>query len=396
VPPNAKYVRIVTVVCTSLLIACEADEPARQPGPLWALSREAVAGAGDGPDALTQVSGLTVSSDGTVFVAQRQDGLVRAYDRRGRFVGSIGRPGEGPGEFDTPSSLGWRGDTLWVQDSGNRRISFFHADGTFIRSLAFTRADSLTDGRPHIPGHVLADGSVLGIWQAPLHQLAGRGPVSVPLVRFTENGDPTALLGRFERRNQFSMVKKGTSVTYGPQPFSDSQIMGVAPDGSSVLLVTRDAAVSPDRATFGIRRIDPSGHVVLDRRFPYAPIRVRDALVDSTVAAMSDNLGSSGIRTPSAAALRRELREHLYIPRYLTPITSLVLGRDGTIWLRREETGSKTVWWQVLDPGGQVIASLRLPSDLSVYYADRTQLWAVERDELDVPTLVRFRVTPAP
>lgn len=395
-PSNAKHVRFYGLLCLGLLTACQADGPTPRREPSWTLSREAVAGAGDGPDALTAVSGVTVDGAGSVFVAQRQDGVVRVYDRRGRFLRVIGRPGEGPGELDTPANLGWRGDTLWVQDSGNRRISFFHQDGIFIRSLSFTRAAPFTDGRPQIPGYALADGSVLGFWQAPLHELAGQAPVSVPLVRFTEAGEPVALLDRYERRNQFSVVKKGTSVTYGPQPFTDSELMDVAPDGASVVVVTRDAAESADSATFAVRRIDPSGRVVLHRRFEYLPVRLGDALVDSTVAALSGNLETSGVRSPSAAALRRELREHLYIPRYLTPVTSLVLGRDGTIWLRREETGAATVWWQVLDPGGQVIASLGVPAEVSVYYADRTQIWAVERDEFDVPTLVRYRVIARP
>ncbi|HEX8431689.1 MAG TPA: hypothetical protein VF625_10385 [Longimicrobium sp.] len=373
---------------------CRADRPAepREQIPRWTVTREARAGVGDGPGALTSVAGLTVGRDGAVYVTQPQEGVVRSYDRGGRFARVIGRSGAGPGEFDSPTRIGWRGDTLWVQDPGNQRISFFRADGTYLRSVTFIRAAELTDGRPQIPGYVLADGSVLGYWQVPLSELVGPKPLSVPLVRFTADGEPASLLGRMERRNQFAEMRNGSSITFSPQPFSDSQMMDVAPDGSAVVIVTRDAAESGDGATFSVRAIDPTGRVTLARRYGYVPIRLQDDVIDSTLAENAGGLEATRIKTPAAAVLRREMRKTMFVPRHLTPITSLVLGRDGTIWLRREQTGDAAVWWHVLDPAGNIIANLRLPADLSVYYADHTRLWAVERDELDVPTLASYRV----
>ena len=375
-----------------LLAACDAA-PRGEAASGWTLTRDAVAGAGEGPGALTEVGDVTLSEQGDVYVTQPQESVVRSYDRTGRFLRAIGREGEGPGEFDRIGGLGWRGDSLWVQDSGNRRISFFGPDLRYVRSVSFTGMGAMTRGRPNIPGYVLADGSVLGYWQAPLQELVGR-TVTDRMVRFTDAGEPLSVLDSVELRHLFSEVRTATGVTYGPQPFADSPIQQVAHDGSAIVIVTRTAAPSGDSAAFGVRRIDPAGHVRLNRRYPYRPVPLPERMADSTLDAISGRWGVS--RRPGApdAALRRELRKTVYLPRNLPPVTMMVLGRDGTIWLRRERTGEPAFRWTVLDSAGEILSELRIPARTMVKYADRTQLWAVEHDSLDVPTLVRYRVTP--
>jgi NAD(P)H-nitrite reductase large subunit len=72
-------------------------------------------------------------------------------------------------------------------------------------------------------------------------------------------------------------------------------------------------------------------------------------------------------------------------------VSHVVAGRDGTIWLRREERGGVTRW-EVLDASGSVVARLDVPAALRILAADRTDVWGVETDDLDVPYVVRYRV----
>jgi hypothetical protein len=362
--------------------------------PLWRVAPEVRAGTGDGPGALSAVSDVTIGRDGSVYVSQPQENVVKVYDARGRYLRSIGREGGGPGEFERPASLGWRGDTLWVADPPQTRISLFLPNGRFVRSISFSRAAPLTDGRPHIPGSLLADGSVLGFWQAPLFVIAGSKPVSVPMVRFTARGEPIGLLARREDRNEFGVISEGTSRTYFPQPFTDTPLTAVSPDGSTVIIVRRNAATRPDSTVFSVQRLRYSGRVTLSRNYQYRPQPLTRERVERAVDEHVGGLGETRIRTPEAAVLRRQIRQNLYRPHFLPPVTELVLGRDGTIWLRREDLGREMAWWHVLDASGRMIARAWVPAGVRVAYADRTQVWAVEKDELDVPTLVKYRIVP--
>lgn len=321
----------------------------------------------DGPGEICTSGGGYCNEEGTCEIQMTGDGSLSPLETTGRFAA---QSGEGPSVLRRPCD---------------------RPDGTFLRSITFSHTSQATDGRVQIPGSLLADGSVLGWWQAPLNVLA-RGPVTVPMVRFTAAGEPVNVIARLESRNEFGQLIDGTSRTYFPQPFTDSPLDAVAPDGSSLVVVRRNAATAPERTVFSIQRTDASGRVTLSRNYSYRPLPLTSAAVDRALDEHVRGLGQTRIRTPEAAALRRQLREHLYRPRFLPPVTALVLGRDGTIWLRREDLGRSMAWWHVLDARGRIIARAWVPANLDVRYADRTQFWAVERDENDVPTLVRFRI----
>jgi hypothetical protein len=382
-----------TVLAALAGLAAAPTLAAAQPEvPIWRVERVARAGVGDGPGGLTSVASVTVARDGTLYVSQPQERVVKLYDSSGRYLRSIGREGAGPGEFERPSTLGWRGDTLWVADPALTRLALFAPDGVFLRAITFSHASQLTAGRSQIPGSLLSDGSVVGFWQAPLGVLA-EGPVQVPVVRFSPRGDPLGLLVQRERRNEYGRLHGERGTSYFPQPFADSPLLAVAPDGTSIILVQRAAATRPAQATFSVRSITPSGQATFARNYVYRPLALEARTFERAVEEQVSGMTEAGIPRPQAAALRRELRDALYRPRYLPPVTAVVVGRDGTVWLKREDLDREMDWWHVLDARGRLIGRAWVPANITVRYADRTQLWAVELDELDVPTLVRYRVT---
>lgn len=360
--------------------------------PRWSTTVHSRIGAQDGPAAMTAIAGLTVGRDGHLYVSQPQEALVRVFDARGRPVRTIGREGKGPGEFVLPSRMGWRGDTLWVADEVQGRINLFTVDGTPVRSIQFAHTSALTGGKTVIPGDVLADGSVLGLWRAPLRALAGPTPVAVPLVRFTGGGRPLNQLARVERHNEYAMLESAGGVTFVRQPFTDTPLWEVTPDGSHLVIVTRPAATSAARAEFLVRKIHFSGRTVFSGRYPYVPRPLSPREVAEATGEQAEGLANSRVPGPPEAAARAALQSAFYRPRFRPPVTTLLSGGDGTTWLRREETGGQVLWW-VLDPGGSYLATVLLPAALEVRYADRTQIWGVERDELDVPRVVRLRVS---
>lgn len=73
-------------------------------------------------------------SDGTIVVANTSSSELRYFNASGTLRTSVGRRGQGPGEF---TSLAWiqrtPGDTVLAYDR-NRRISLFDPAGTFVRS----------------------------------------------------------------------------------------------------------------------------------------------------------------------------------------------------------------------------------------------------------------------
>lgn len=82
------------------------------------------------------VSALAELPDRSLLVLDRQAATIRHYDAEGHHLRDIGRAGEGPGEFDTPSALAVLSDgRIAVLDGGGGRTLLFHPDGTAAGSI---------------------------------------------------------------------------------------------------------------------------------------------------------------------------------------------------------------------------------------------------------------------
>jgi hypothetical protein len=96
---------------------------------------------GDGPGQFRSASAVTITADGTMYIADREQHRVQMFRADGTFVGAFGSKGAGPGQFNAPVGLfqlklkpadGQQARALiFVADSLNHRVQQFTQDGTF-------------------------------------------------------------------------------------------------------------------------------------------------------------------------------------------------------------------------------------------------------------------------
>jgi hypothetical protein len=73
--------------------------------------------------------------DGDMYVLDGRDALIRQFNQSGSLVRSIGRKGQGPGEFEAPAAMTIRPDgTVIVVDSSQMRLTLLTPEGEFMRS----------------------------------------------------------------------------------------------------------------------------------------------------------------------------------------------------------------------------------------------------------------------
>jgi len=90
-----------------------------------------------GDSALDQVRQFLVDDAGTIYVLDQQAAHVKVFDASGKYLRTIGRKGQGPGELEYPMtmSLNERTGELAVHLQ-SRGIVFFKTDGTYLRQLS--------------------------------------------------------------------------------------------------------------------------------------------------------------------------------------------------------------------------------------------------------------------
>lgn len=392
---------VPTIMAAFCLSTC--DHQGSSGGPFghesWSLGEASVRiGSVDDPEyAFQSVVALAMSPNGVLHSLHWGEATIRRWNQEGRPVGLIGGKGEGPGEFDTPGSLGFFGDTLWVMDRRAYRVSYFHQDGTFLGSMT-PRVDMSRDPdnsnasvpRPYQP---LRDGTLYGIAPAWSDAIA-RGQLSeAKHVHMDAGGEHLGTVwSQPYRPTDVLALLRESGGTFGRQPFGDNPLFHVSPGGSLVVL-DRRVFEGGGSAAIRLTRIALTGDTMLSKEIPYTPEPLPRAKIDSASQAQAEQMFEFMQRVDpdmSLAKLEADLREATFSPDYMPAVRSMVVAEDGSIWIERFSATEEGLEWWVLSPEFDPLATATTPEGLRVLLITPESVWGIETDELDVNYIVRY------
>jgi hypothetical protein len=340
--------------------------------------------------------------DGHLFVVDAQARSVQVFDERGGLRRVIGREGQGPLEFRLPDRLGWLGDTLWVRDTGNQRFALIHADSEVATVPLSYPMDPPHEALPPMGwGEWLLQGGGLVIAPlAPWNVLAQGIVTSLPQFLLDRTGArPRILIERDVRGEVYGLIPSARSAAggmYSLHPFARGDFLTVAPDGSAIFVL--------NRAEYRITKYSSDGLELWTRSYPFERRDARTAIAEFA-SFMDDLLGASVEEQgfASRAAFRRTLERELATTTHWPPVSGAVAAADGFLWIRREAPASSiyfasedqapgVVRWELIDPDGRRVSTMRLPVRFEGLHAEAGAIWGVLRNELGVPSVVRYRV----
>lgn len=365
VTKNLVRASIVTVLCSGGL-----PRPVATQDVVWRVADEpllsiggAVSDAGGGD--LFGVRGVVRLSDGRIVVAD-QAPRVMVFAPDGSHLRTFGRRGEGPGEF---GSIMWiqrlSNDTILVADLRNRRrLSYFTADGAFVRSISATSVPP-----PYFDG-ALADGTLVGtISRAPPRVPQsdgvwwGRGQIE--LVRFDAQGRVLNSLGVFPRTEQI-----------GVPGFAVISADGWRSPGHRTLVVVGPARIyvaTGDR--FEVQVLAPDGG---DPDILELDDYILDSLTREDVIRYFSDFRTI-VNRIDLSTTQWNIPEGQTLP----AITDLHLDEDGNLWA--EEGGratDDTGHWSVFTPSGRISATMS--RRFRPFHIGSESVLGVWRDDLDV------------
>ncbi|MDZ7392440.1 MAG: 6-bladed beta-propeller [candidate division KSB1 bacterium] len=83
---------------------------------------------------LAQPSGILVLRD-SIYITDAKDHCIKVADMEGNLIRTIGRRGQGPGEFNQPWEIVANDSFVFVYDVGNSRVQIFAHDFRYVASL---------------------------------------------------------------------------------------------------------------------------------------------------------------------------------------------------------------------------------------------------------------------
>lgn len=344
-------------------------------------------------DEFVRPGSLAVGPDGLLYATFPIQGLIRVVDAARGIVRSTDLSRPDVRYF--PVGLGWSGDDLWCTDAENTVLAFLdrRLRITSIRRLTVpARVGSLhsrqvaavrPDGRmivlTTVPtfAMVLADGGIPDdmLERVPTPLLAE--PVThIPVWILGMDGtvlDTLALLATRDRYGVIFSEEEDRNLSIIEQPFANNPHFGLDATGTHAVIADGTAQVARSGAGYTLFRIGARGDTISTVRLPVRPVRIEEEWVRAALA----EIGRRASNDPSKAmALARGA---VRIPATLPPISRLVVGRDGWVWIGRERVpGADRVLWDIVDPANVRIGTIALRSDLTVVAVDGTSGWALE------------------
>jgi hypothetical protein len=317
-------------------------------------------------------------ASGRIWVMDTQNYELRLFDASGRFVRSVGRQGQGPGEFNAnPCAYPGPNGEIWVEDFRQQRWTRFDSAGKLVGTLAITRNAGCSSFS------WTPDGRLMAASNSPLpndpdtrrsyfvvQRLIGGRLVAGDTI------DPPRLL----ETPRVTWLKENERPVRLSVPLTRGSTYVLGPEG--------DFWVTDGGAPYVIRRLAASGATRVTFRRDYQPVPVADST-----------------RTRMIQEFRREPRGYRaengfspsQVPRTYPPFERFYPTTDGGLWVRRTLTGGR-IGYDVFAPDGRYEGEAQIPQgfgDVVVHVITRDKIYGVVTDAFDVQYVVRFAIRRA-
>lgn len=351
------------------------------------LQVEVQVGSLDGSEEETfgLVGAVAIGPGGEIVVADVMVPAVRVFDSLGHYLRSLGRNGQGPGEFSTLRGLSVTPTghvATW--DPGNQRVSEFDLLGEFYRSF-------------QVPTGLLSSDALATDTAGRYYVRAFGRPAG---SRSTER--PYVWL-RYDSTGQFS------DTLPIPPP---------RPNGSRIALMTGSGPLRPFPVET-VSALSPFGYQVSGRNNvialfrPLSDGRTVKIVREGEIVDVHAEERSQWQALLDEMAVRSGRERAETVPAHKPAFRSLWIDADGRIWAWRyvpaewhpDEGASRTErppidWrerptWDVFSPRGALLGTITLPHDSYPAAATGRNLWVVETGSLGEQYVTRYAIVPS-
>lgn len=407
-PDVSTVLRFTSLFLTTLLPACQGGELPRSPVTIrdsagivivenppdmavnaggWLVEPEPFFSVGtiNGPEGsfLDDVTGAHRLQDGRVLVINAGTQEIRIYDDTGSLVKTIGRNGEGPGEFRYLTLGGvLPGDTLVVMDPMLRRLSIVHPEAGVVRSA-------------RLNSDVAANATAWGVFsnRTLLFGRGGMTPESAGVYRQPE----MYRLGNLEGELVGELGEKpGVEANHIPmeslssgEPVIITRQLYFARKGKPVASGDRFYFGSQD--TFEIEAMDPQGRILRLIRVPVEPVPITREIWDSYV---ESSVAADARDADHERRMRRSMEESSKIlPPAFPTHGELEVDALGYLWVEEYRIpGDDTHVWSVFNRDGVRLARVTLPAPMEVLEFGEDYVLGLVTDEFRVEYVKLYRL----
>jgi hypothetical protein len=347
------------------------------------------------PHTFSSIRGLRELPDGRVMVADGIDEIVMIADLKTGKGDTLGRVGQGPGEYKSPDALYTLpgGGTLLV-DLGNGRLNYIGADGKYKESSPIAQGN-MPRLSIIIPRGVDRQGRVY--YQPAIGGPGGRVPDSASVVRWTRASSAFDTVGRVklpEIVTRESGDANNQRQSQRPKPFPIQDSWNVGPNGQVAIARGRE---------YRVDWITAEGRLVRGRPVQVVPVPIRDADKREWVAEQANGIrvNMQNINGQVTMAFGRggnpDQEEDDAIaatewPAAKPPFSAVFVSPTGEAWVERSVPAGAPRVMDVFDAAGVLKTRVVLPAGRRLVGFGNGVVYLRHSDASDLEHLERYRI----
>ncbi len=323
------------------------------------------------------VLSIVSDNDGNIYICDYKANNIKKFNASGKHLKTIGRKGQGPGEFNMPFEISVTNDKLIVWDMGNRRLCAFTADGEFIKSVQIFRGE----GRPQ-KMRPLPNGNIV---------------IELEKIYFGEQDKPQDCLIEIYSpdlekiktlytqqvwRNKFMRIE--SMFTNIIQPFSPLVCWDVSPEGKIIIGYPEE---------YEIELFDSEGGKISTFSHSYEPVKVTEEDKKSFFSGIT--YSSEGTTTQTVP---EPIVKNTEFPKLKPAFKQILVDSEGNIlvWPYRKNREEEWRYFDAFSPDCNFIGSVQIMGDASFPVGAIIQngsFWLQKADEEGLIEVVKYRIS---
>jgi hypothetical protein len=341
---------------------------------------------------MTRVMSVRALSDGRVIASDMGERVVKLLDPRTQSATTVGRQGQGPGEYVIPGPLlPAAGDTTWLVDMVARRFLVITPTGTTPTTMPIVEGPT-SALQLMIPSAADRSGRLYAEQTTMMAQRGARGaavqfPESIPIVRIDRaRGSTDTIVWSQQPKMSIEVSgagRGGQMRARGASPFAGRDGWAAGADGSVAI-----ARVNAYRVEW----IAPNGQRTVGPPLPYTQQKVTDADKEAVIKESQAMMMGVGGAMPAGFDLRTFL-ESMDWPENKPPfLGQLYMAPDGRVWIpTAPPVYGGDITYDVVDRQGRLVERVKMPAKTRMLGFSGGALYTARVDEDDLQYIQRRR-----
>lgn len=312
-----------------------------------------------------------------IYISDYKANNIKKFDKNGKYIKSIGRKGQGPGEFFMPFMISVTSDRLIVYDMGNWRLCTLTLEGEFIKSVGLQISQGRLLLMRALPGGEIAAGiekAYFGEKDKPQEYF-----ISIYSAELESTGP---IYSQQIWRNKY--LRHEGRLTNIIQPFSPLVHWDVSPDGKLII-------GKSDK--YEIYIYSTTGEKIHTFSHPYDPVKVTD---------QDKDIFFNGIAYSSSDGSRKGVPDHIKkatdFPKHKSAFRHILVDSEGNILIcvyrvNREEDSK---YFDAFNPEGNFLGSVRINGDEAFPFRakiNNRSFWWIKADEDGIYKIIKYRIS---